>query len=94
MKKSFIIGIGLISGFIFELLNLSEFYSIFFPKNYVNANASLFLFIGPLLFIISSIIFTIFIKKYNWMWLMVGFFGGFSLCFMGFMMLLTLGGEV
>lgn len=94
MKKLFIISIGLISGFIFELLNLSEFYSIFLPKNYVNANAPLFLLIGPLSFIILSFIFTIFTKKYNWMWLIVGFFSGFLVCFIGFMILLSLGGGV
>ncbi len=94
MEKLFIISIGLIFGFIFELLNLSEFYSIFLPKNYVNANASLFLFIYPLLLIILGIVFTLFIKKYNWIWLMTGFLGGFLVGIMGFMVSLSLGGGV
>ena len=94
MKKLFIISIGLFFGFIFEILNLSEFYSIFFPLNYVNSNASLFLLVYPLLFIVSMITLLIFVKKYYWMWLMIGFFGGFLLCIMGFIILIGLGGGV
>jgi len=95
MKKVFIISIGLIFGFVFEILNLSEFYSIFFPQNYVNGNASLFLFVYPLIFIILIIAFTAFSRKYHhWMWPMLGFLVGFSLCLLGFMLLLGMGGGV
>ncbi len=94
MKKLFIFSVGLVLGFFFEFLNLTEFYSIFLPKNYVNANSSLFLFVYPLLIIIVIVAFMIFIKNYPWMWLMIGFFSGFLLCIMGFMALLGLGGGV
>jgi len=68
MKKFFHVLIGLVFGIIFELLNLTQFYSDLLPMNYINANAFSFFIFYPLLIIIFCIILAL-----------IGFLGGFLL---------------
>jgi len=79
MKKFFHVLIGLVFGIIFELLNLTQFYSDLLPMNYINANAFSFFIFYPLLIIIFCIILALIIKKYNFLRFSIGFLGGFLL---------------
>ncbi len=79
MKKFFHILIGLVFGIIFELSNLTQFYSGLLPLNYINRNAFSFFIFYPLMIIIFCIILALIIKKYTFLRFSIGFLGGFLL---------------
>jgi hypothetical protein len=88
--RDFFIGFGV--GIILELFALSEVYKAVIPQAYINANATLFLLVLPLLIVVVG---------GSWLWFgkkrvlaAAGVVSGFVLCLAAFFTLISLGGGM